>query len=134
MLPDTCKRRATEEEHVATRVTRWGRPRVTSMAGALALTVMIALAAPASAGTTQVNTSFGSGGVNYDHTRAFACDTKPDGYVVFTEYSPGDSRAVYDYNHTSSGCGSAAVGFCIIQYRVCTATAAGKSCTPWVWA
>ena len=104
------------------------------MAGALALTLVIALAGPASAHSQEEPAYFGRGGVSADHTRAYACDTRDDGYVVFTEYSRGDSRAVYDYNHTSSGCGWASVGFCITQYRVCTALPSGKSCTAWQYA
>ncbi len=123
---------------MATTATSWGRwfrsrrLRVASMAGALALTLVIALAGPASAHSAEAVTSFGRGGVSADHTRAYACDTRDDGNVVFTEYSRGDGRAVYDYNHTSSGCGWASVGFCITQYRVCTALPSGKSCTAWL--
>jgi hypothetical protein len=101
------------------------------MACALALPLVVALAGPASAHASETITYFGRGGVSSDHTRAYACDSRDDGNVVFTEYSRGDSRAVYDYNHTSSGCGWASVGFCITSYRVCMAVTGGKICSGW---
>ena len=101
------------------------------MAGALAMTLVMALAGPASAHAPQTVASFGTGGVSADHTRAYACDTRDDGNVVYTEYYRNDIRAVYDYNHASSGCGWATVNFCITLYRVCSALPNGRVCTGW---
>ena len=102
------------------------------MASAVVLAVTVGWGSPASAHSASTESYFGSGGVSADHTRAYACDTRNDGNVVFTEYNRSNSwGAVYDYNHTSSGCGWASVNFCITSYRVCMAVTNGKVCGGW---
>jgi len=108
-----------------------GRLRAALAAFGLALTLVLGLASPASADQSGRAYYFGYGGVSADHTRAYACDTNNDGNVVFTEYYRTNVAAVYDYNHTSSGCGWASLNFCITQYRVCMAATNGKVCGAW---
>ncbi|MCA1707991.1 MAG: hypothetical protein LC808_33840 [Actinobacteria bacterium] len=113
---------------------RSGRLRAAAAAFGLALTLVLGLASPASADQSERVYDFGKGGVSADHTRAYACDTKNDNNAVFTEYYRTYVAAVYDYNHTSSGCGWASLNFCITHYRVCMAVTNGKVCGAWQYA
>lgn len=115
------------------------RLRAAIMACVAAAILVLGMASPASAHglgvpLTSGGVQLGTGGVSADHTRAYACDTRADGNVIFTEYlfNGGTIWSVYDYNHTSSGCGWATIKYCITHFRVCTAVNNSKACGGWV--
>lgn len=77
----------------------------------------------------------GYGGITNNHTRAYACDTYPDGFGVVTYYffKGAAGGFVVDPNGSDSGCGSATPGSAskpISSWMFCIKSTPNYRCTP----
>jgi hypothetical protein len=105
------------------------------LAAAAAVPAVFGLMAPASAHDTAVWTSWGHGAVYQSHKLAYACDTRADGYSVYTKYVvsgyPYRYDTVKDSNGSKSGCGKEWEITRITTYRVCRSDPGPNSCSGW---
>lgn len=105
------------------------------LAAAAALFALFGFMAPASAHDTAIWTNWGHGAVYQDHKLAYACDTRADGYRVYTKYVvagyPYDRDTVSDANGSSSGCGREWESIRITTFQVCRSDPGPNSCSGW---